>query len=58
MKEELMQRIGAVVNALNQVTVSGKANLANLSGSIAVLEEVCAMLRNATFAEPEEDDTV
>ncbi len=47
MKEEIMQRLGAVLNALNNITVSGKHNLANLSGSIAVLEEISGMLNDA-----------
>ena len=44
MKEQIMQRLGAVLNALNSISVSGKSNLANLSGSIAVIEEVHTML--------------
>lgn len=47
MKDEIMQRIIAVLNALNGVTVSGKHNLANLSGSISVIEEIAEMLNNA-----------
>lgn len=44
MKDEIMNRLAAVLNALNAVSVNGKQNLANLSGSIAVIEEVAAML--------------
>lgn len=40
MKDQVMQQLGFVLNALNNVYVKGKANLANLSGSIAILEEV------------------
>lgn len=47
MKEEIMQRVDAVLNALNEINVSGKHNLVNLSGSIAVLEEIAGMLKNA-----------
>ncbi len=47
MKDEIIQRLTVVLNALNNTSVSGKANLANLSGSIAVLEEVCGMLSEA-----------
>lgn len=49
MKEEIMNRLSAVLNALNAVSVSGKQNLANLSGSIAVIEEVAAMLSGASI---------
>lgn len=47
MKDEIMQRLTVTLNALNSITVSGKANLANLSGSIAMLEEIGAMLSEA-----------
>ena len=40
MKDEIMQCIAVVLNALNTIPVSGKQNLANLSGSIATIEEV------------------
>lgn len=46
-----MQRINAVLTALNNISVNGKANLANLSGSIAVLEEVANMLNHAEVQE-------
>ena len=47
MRDDIMQRLTVVLNALNNTSVSGKANLANLSGSIAVLEEVCGILSEA-----------
>ena len=50
MKDEIMNRLAAVLNALNAVSVNGKQNLANLSGSIAVIEEVAAMLGEASIA--------
>lgn len=54
MKDEIMQRLNVVLNALNSIPVSGKQNLANLSGSIAVIEEVVGMLNEAEItAEPE-----
>lgn len=52
MKDEIMNRLAAVLNALNAVSVNGKQNLANLSGSIAVIEEVAAMLSDASIEEP------
>lgn len=47
MKEEIMQRLSLVLNALNSISVSGKANLANLSGSISIIEETCSILNDA-----------
>lgn len=47
MKDEIMQRLTVTLNALNSISVSGKTNLANLSGSIAMLEEVGTMLSEA-----------
>ena len=49
MKDELMNRLSTVLNALKQARVNGKQNLANLSGSIAVIEEVAAMLSDASI---------
>lgn len=49
MKDEIMNRLAAVLNALNAVSVNGKQNLVNLSGSIAVIEEVAAMLGEASI---------
>lgn len=40
MKEQIINNLGAVINALNTVTVCGRDNLGNLSGSIAVLESI------------------
>ena len=56
MKDELIQRVNLVIGALNNVTVSGKNNLANLSGSISILEEVVSMLGGVEIAEPKCDD--
>ena len=49
MRDDMMQRLTVVLNALINTSVSGKANLANLSGSIAVLEEVCGILSEAVI---------
>ena len=49
MRDDIMQRLTVVLNALNNTSVSGKANLANLSGSIAVLEEVCGIMSEAVI---------
>ena len=56
MKDEIMQKLGAVINALNHICVSGKANLTNLSGSIAVIEEVASMLNGASIIENEDGE--
>lgn len=57
MKEDIMQRISVVLNALNSVSVNGKANLANLSGSIAMLEEIASLLSHADVTEKNDSDT-
>jgi len=44
MNEDIMQKLSTVLIALNSISVSGKQNLANLSGSIVVLEEVANIL--------------
>ena len=51
MKDEIMQRLIAAVNALNTIPVSWKQNLANLSGSINVIEEVLGMLDGADIVQ-------
>ena len=40
MNKNILNKIASVINALNGIEVKGKTNLMNLSGSIAVLEEV------------------
>lgn len=40
MKEQVLQNIGAVINALNQVSTKGEENLSNLGGSISMLRKV------------------
>ena len=54
MKDEIMQRLTVTLNALNSISVNGKANLANLSGSIAMLEEIGVMLSEAEI-KPKDD---
>lgn len=51
MKNEIIQKLSAVLNALNNVSVKGEQNLANLSGSITVLKEVAAQINGCEFAE-------
>ncbi len=56
MKDELIQSLSVVLNALDNIEVKGKANLANLSGSIAMIENVISALGSAEFAEPGSSD--
>ena len=51
MKDEIMQRLIAAVNAPNTIPVSGKQKLATLSGSINVIEEVLGMLDGADIVQ-------
>ena len=51
MKEQVMQRLVLALNALNSISVSGKTNLANLSGSIAMLEEIVNILNGVEIVE-------
>ena len=45
MKDEIVQKLQAVIGALNCISVSGKQNLANLSGSISLLEDIAGTLQ-------------
>lgn len=56
MKNEILQRLDITLSALNTVSVNGKANLANLSGSIAMIEEVYTLLKDAEVKSPEKKD--
>lgn len=58
MKNEIMQRIVSVINALNNVSVKGEQNLANLSGSITVLREVAEIVAAAKIEEETKDEEV
>lgn len=57
MKDEVMNRLGAVLNALNVISVNGKQNLANLSGCIVVIEEIASMLSDATIEKAAANDS-
>lgn len=37
---EIISKMTAVINTLNNITVNGKQNLMNLCGCISVLEEI------------------
>ena len=51
MKEQVMQWLVLALNALNSISVSGKTNLANLSGSIVMLEEIVNILNGVEIIE-------
>lgn len=55
MKESIMQKLGVVWNALDNVEVKGERNLANLSGSMTLLKEIMNDLNNAEVAPRVED---
>lgn len=56
MKNEIIQKLSAVLGALNSISVSGKNNLANLSGSISILEEIAMTLNEVIITEKEKDE--
>jgi len=56
MNKNILNKVASVINALNGIEVKGKTNLMNLSGSIAVLEEVCQEIAN-TPEEPAAEAT-
>ncbi len=58
MKNDVMQKIALVINALNSVTVCGEQNLANLSGSIAVLKEIVSQLNNCEITGRKETERI
>lgn len=57
MKNEILQRLDAVIGALNRVFVCGVDNLGNQSGSIVMLEEVKRMLQSVDFVEDTKAET-
>ena len=62
MNEQIQRYLTMAINALNVVTVCGKQNLQNLSGSIELLENVRAMMeqqkQEATMQQEEVQDGV
>lgn len=51
MKDEILQDLTAVLDALGNVYVHGKDNLGNLVGSICVIEKVAAMVKVSEITE-------
>lgn len=58
MKNEMIQKLGAVINALNNVYVKGEQNLANLSGSITILKELAEQINGCEFADSKNKEVV
>lgn len=56
MKNEIIQKLGAVINALNNVYVKGEQNLANLSGSITILKEIAEQMNTLEVKTNNEDN--
>ena len=54
MKDEVINRLVAVLNALDNVSVRGKPNLAILRGSIAILDETRDILLGCEITKKEE----
>lgn len=55
MKQQIIDNINAVLGALNSITVSGKANLANLVGSINILENIGSAIASMDIPEDEQE---
>lgn len=55
MKQQIIDNINAVLGALNSITVSGKANLANLVGSINILENIGSTIASMDIPEDESE---
>lgn len=55
MKDEILQQLSMALFALNNVSVSGKGNLANLSGSIGIIEKVSQTLESANVTPAEQN---
>ena len=45
MSTEMIQQLAMVLNALNSTEVKGKQNMANLAGSIGILEDIIVSLQ-------------
>ena len=57
MKNDILNRLSAVISALNNITVSGKQNLANLSGSISILEETRSIINSCNIETADTENT-
>ena len=57
MKEEMIQQLGLIIQALNNVSVSGETNLTNLSGSIQMLKQLATVLSGVEVSAPKADES-
>ena len=55
MKEQILQELAAVLQALDEIAVTGQKNRGNLYGSIATLASIAQALSSAEFTAPEKD---
>lgn len=55
-KDNVINNLNAVIQALNNTNVCGKNNLANLSGSIYSLEVTVEALKELEFIEPKDNE--
>lgn len=55
MKDEILSKLNVVINALNNVSVHGKQNLDNLSGSIYMVSEIRRLLSSAEITTKSND---
>ena len=55
MKEQIIEQLTAVINALDSIAVTGQQNRGNLYGSIETLRAIVQTLSSAEFAAPEND---
>lgn len=47
MKDDILQKLSAVIAALDSIAVTGQNNRGNLYGSIAMLEQIAQTLQTA-----------
>lgn len=50
-KIDVLNRLAVAINTLDNISVSGRQNRQNLSGSIALLEEIGTALNDIDFIE-------
>lgn len=54
-KDDVLQKIGAVLGALNSINVSGRNNVNNLAGSMNILEELAKQLAQCEISDTEDE---
>ena len=56
MKEQIIEQLTAVINALDSIAVTGQQNRGNLYGSIETLASIAQALSSAEFAAPKDSE--